>query len=157
MLRIRRYEPQDNETVKALHFAGLDQFGMDASLREHSPYDVDLDNIESVYFKNGDFLVGLQGNEIIAMGAIRKLSATRTEIKRIRVRQDYQRRGYGQMILEKLMGIAMEQGYKEICLDALAENTPARHLFEKYGFTETHRGKLGHFNVIYYIKRLNQS
>ena len=27
MLRIRRYEPQDNETVKALHFAGLDQFG----------------------------------------------------------------------------------------------------------------------------------
>ena len=155
MLRIRRYESQDYETVKALHFAGFDQHDMAHDIQEHSPYDVDIDNIEDVYLKGGDFLVGILDGEIIAMGAIRKLSKIRAEIKRIRVRKDHQRKGYGQIILKKLIEISGKKGFREICIDALVENTAARHMFEKLQFTETHRGELGPFNVIYYIKKLD--
>jgi ribosomal protein S18 acetylase RimI-like enzyme len=153
MLHIRRYQAQDNEAVKELHYAGLAQFGATAD-----PYDdSDLDNIEDVYIHNhGDFLVGIQGEDIVAIGAIRKVSAKRGEIKRIRVRRDCQRQGYGQTILLKLMEIAAELGYIELCLDTVANNTPARRLFEKHGFFETHRGKVGPFDLIFYDKRLNK-
>jgi ribosomal protein S18 acetylase RimI-like enzyme len=152
---IRRYQPQDNETVKALHFAGLEQLGTDIVLEEPSPYDADLDNIESVYLDNGsEFIVGVLDNEIVAMGAYRRLSPIRAEIKRIRVRLDCQSHGYGESILKKLLLLAGKAGYSEICLDTTAENTPAQQLFTKHGFTETHRGKLDRFDIIYYEKKV---
>jgi ribosomal protein S18 acetylase RimI-like enzyme len=152
-MEIRRYQAQDNKIVKELHYAGLAQFGATTD----PYYDSDLDNIEDVYINNkGDFLVGMQGDEIVAIGAIRKVSARRGEIKRIRVRRDCQRQGYGQTILLKLMEIAAELGYIELRLDTVAKNTPARRLFEKHGFLEIHRGKVGPYELIFYDKRLNK-
>ena len=155
MLQIRRYQAQDNAVVKKLHYAGLKQFGAG----EHDPYwDGDLDDIENVYIKNrGDFLVGLRGNEIIAMGAIRKFSETCGEIKRIRIRRDCQRQGHGQTILLKLMDIAAEMGYTELCLDTLAGNLPAQRLFEKFGFKETQRRKVGTYDIVFYGKSLGRN
>ncbi len=158
MLQIRRYQPRDKEVVKALHYAGLAQFGADTNLKENAPYDADLDNIDGVYLKNqGDFLVGLIDETIVAMVAIRKVSETCAEIKRIRVRQDCQRRGFGQAILNKLIDFAETSGYSEIHLDTVARNTPAERLFEKFGFGKTHRGKLGRYDIIFYKKKLNQA
>jgi ribosomal protein S18 acetylase RimI-like enzyme len=54
------------------------------------------------------------------------------------------------------MEIAAELGYIELCLDTVANNTPARRLFEKHGFLETHRGKVGPYELIFYDKRLNK-
>jgi len=150
---IRRYRPQDNEAVKALHYAGLAQFGAVAD----PYYDSDLDDIEGIYINNnGDFLIGTDGNEIIAMGAIRKLSSTRAEIKRIRVHRNYQRCGYGRTILLRLIELASELGYTGLCLDATVDNTPARRLFEKCGFTESHRGKIGIYELAFYEKKLKK-
>ncbi len=153
MLKIRRYQPQDNEIVKELHYAGLAQFGAAAD-----PYhDKDLDDIEGVYINNrGDFLVGIHGNEIVAMGAIRQASATCGEIKRIRVRRDWQRRGYGKTILLKLIELGRELGYTELCLDATINNTLAQRLFDKCGFVENHRGKVGIYDLVFYEKKLNE-
>ncbi len=153
MLQIRRYQAQDNTVVKELHYAGLAQFGAGA----HDPYnDSDLDDIENVYLRNrGDFLVGLRDNEIVAMGAIRKFSETCGEIKRIRIKRGCQRQGYGQTILSKLMELAAELGYTELCLDTLAGNLPAQRLFEKFGFKQTQRRKLGIHDVIIYGKNLD--
>ncbi len=152
MLLIRRYQPQDNAVVKELHFAGLAQFGAGKT----DPYwDGDLDDIENVYINNhGDFLVGLQENEIVAMGAVKKFSETCAEIKRIRIRRDCQRQGYGQTILLKLIDLAAELGYTELCLDTLADNLPAQQLFKKFGFKETHRRKLGTHQLVFYHKSL---
>lgn len=70
-LSIRRYRPEDNRAVTALHLAGLSQFGA-----VFDPYyDSDLDDIEGVYLNNhGEFLVGVCNEEVLAMGAIRRLS-----------------------------------------------------------------------------------
>jgi ribosomal protein S18 acetylase RimI-like enzyme len=154
MLQIRRYQPQDNEAVKALHYAGLQQFGATSD-----PYnDSDLDDIEDVYINNnGDFLVGTIDGQIVAMGALRKVSAKRAEIKRIRVRRDCQRRGYAQAILKKLIELAESLGYTELHLDTVASNNPAQRLFEKFGFVETHRGKLGRFDLLFYSKKLKKT
>jgi len=150
---IRRYQAEDNKEVKDLHYAGLAQFGA-----EKDPYhDSDLDDIEGIYINNnGDFLVGTEGNEIVAMGAVKKNTATRGEIKRIRVRREYQKRGYGQTILSRLVELAVELGYTELCLDATDNNAAAQCLFGKCGFEETHRGKIGIYNLIFYRKKLNK-
>lgn len=154
MLRIRRYQPQDNEAVKALHYAGLAQLGAEAD-----PYhDDDLNDIEGIYLNNkGDFLVGLLDNEIVAIGAIRKVSATRGEIKRIRVHHAYQNQGYAQTILSKLIELAGELGYEELCLDTMPDNLAAIRVFEKFDFRETHRAKVGGYDLIFYEKRLNHN
>ena len=150
---IRRYQAEDNEAVKKLHYAGLAQFGA----VEDPYYDSDLDDIEKVYLhNNGDFLVGIEGSEIVAMGAVKRVTATRGEIKRIRVRQDRQQQGYGEEILLKLIGIAAGRGYGELCLDTVTGNTPAERLFRKCGFIETHRGKVGAYDLIYYAKKLKE-
>ena len=154
MLLIRRYQAQDNKVVKELHYAGLEQFG--ATFEPAPYYDGDLD-IENVYINNhGDFLVGILVDEIVAMGAIRKISNICGEIKRIRVRRDCQRQGFGQTILLRLIDLAAQLGYRELSLDTLANNIPAQSLFEKFGFVETHRGKLGRFDLLFYSKKLNK-
>jgi ribosomal protein S18 acetylase RimI-like enzyme len=148
---IRRYQAPDNESIKALHYAGLAQFGAAAD-----PYhDNDFNDIEGTYIdKGGDFLVGTRNEEVIAMGALKRLSADRAEIKRIRVRRDCQRRGYGETILLKLIELAVKIGVKELCLDSIVDNIPAQRLFTKHGFMETHRGKIGIYDMVFYEKKL---
>ena len=148
---IRRYQPQDKQAVKALHLAGLAQFGA----TEDPYYDSDLDEIDGIYLNNnGDFLVGYRDGIIVAMGAIRKVSDNLGEIKRIRVHRNHQRKGYGLAISLRLIEVATGLGYTELCLDTVFDNIPAIRLFEKLGFTETHRKQIGGYNLIFYAKRL---
>jgi ribosomal protein S18 acetylase RimI-like enzyme len=160
MLKIRRYQAQDNEVVKELHYAGIAkmrEIDSDADRPDNPFIDCDLEDIEGVYINNnGDFIVGIEGKEIVAIGAIRKASATCGEIKRLRVRRDCQREGHGETIMLKLIERARELGYKELCLDTLASNIPAQRLFEKCGFIENNRGKRGPYDLIFYGKKLNE-
>lgn len=98
---IRRYQAEDNEVVKALHYAGIKQFDVEANTDADlfdvdTNIDADLDDIENVYLNNdGEFLIGIHEGKMVAMGAIKKLSTTRAEIKRMRVYPEYQRQGFG--------------------------------------------------------------
>lgn len=160
ILSIRRYQPEDIEAVKTLHYAGVRQidayagtdselFGVDFDL------DADLDDIENVYLRNnGEFLVGIYEEKLVAMGALKRQSETRAEIKRMRVYQEYQRRGFGQIILQKLTEAAVLMGYTELCLDTLLQNIPAQILYEKKGFIRTGQKRIGRFDVVFYEKLL---
>ena len=64
--------------------------------------DADLDHIEDVYLHAGDFWVGFCDDQLVAMGALQRPTATRAEIKRMRIHPDYQRLGFGQAILSAL-------------------------------------------------------
>ncbi|MDA2933939.1 GNAT family N-acetyltransferase [Acidobacteria bacterium AH-259-D05] len=95
-LQISRYQDSDHEEVVALHYLGLDQVGANLG---GGPWDKDLNDIQNHYINNnGDFLVGICGGRLVAMGAFRKVSTTRAEIKRIRVNPDFQRRGFGEEV-----------------------------------------------------------
>jgi ribosomal protein S18 acetylase RimI-like enzyme len=154
-LLIRRYQPQDNKVVKELNYAGLKQMSPERNFQSIPFLDSDLDDIEGIYLNHGDFIVGLQDGEIVAMGAFKKVSSECAEIKRIRIRPDCQRKGYGETIMLKLMELAMEKGYLEVCLDTLTNNIRAQRLFEKCGFVKSGGGKRGPFDLLYYSRKLN--
>ena len=161
MLKIRRYQPEDNEVVKELHYAGIAQMReiTQAVLRSEDRQflDCDLDDIEGVYINNrGDFIVGLQDGEIVAMGAFKQRTPECAEFKRLRIRPDCQRKGYGEAMMRKLMELAAEMGYKEGFLDTLTTNFRAQRLFEKCGWVKSGDGKKGPFQLLFYSRKLNK-
>ncbi len=152
---IRRYKPLYNEDVKQLHYAGVTQIDLTHNHPDNPFVDSDMDDIEGFYINNrGEFLIGVEDDEIVAIGGLKRVSDTCGEIKRIRVRRDRQKQGLGQEIMTRLIETAEELGYQELKLDTLENNLPAQRLFEGQGFMETRRGNLGSYHLIYYKKRL---
>ena len=152
MLEIRRYQDADNLAVWELHRFALGPTGA------YFPgvWDADLHDIQNHYLNNsGEFLVGTLDGKIVAMGAFRKKSGTLAEIKRMWVNPGYQRRGFGQTILNQLEAKAIQFGYQELCLDTTTLQTAAQKMYKKNGFIVTGRGQVPPFEVIYYHKSLN--
>ena len=153
-MRIRRYHESDHEEVWALHNVALR--AISGAHARNGPWDDDLRNVRDVYLEmGGEFLVGTQEGTIVAMGALKRLSANRVEIKRMRVHPDFQRRGWGQAILEKLETRAAELGHGTLQLDTTVQQIAAQRLYVKNGYIETGRTKMGAFDVILYEKTLS--
>ncbi|GIP32775.1 GNAT family N-acetyltransferase [Paenibacillus sp. J2TS4] len=149
---IRPYQPKDQEAVQRLHWAGLNQFN---ARLEGPDLDQDLENIEKIYINNnGDFIVGLMDNRVVCMGALRKFTETVAEIKRIRVDQEFQRKGLGQKILSALEKSAKEKGYRKLRLDTTSKQRPAQILFERNGYQVTVRKRWDDLEIIFYEKEL---
>jgi len=156
MLQIRRYQPQDNKAVRELNDAGLAQMNPSGDIRKIPNIDSDFGDIEGAYLDNGDFIVGLEDGEVVAMGAFKKRTPECAEFKRLRIRPDCQRKGYGETIMLTLMKLASDMGYQEGFLDTLAANYRAQGLFEKLGWVKSGGGKRGPFDLIFYSKKLNR-
>ena len=75
----------------------------------------------------------------MAMGALKRTSGRRAEVKRMRVRPGCWRRGYGREVLSALERRAAELGYVTLHLDTTVGQTAARRLYEKNGFREARR------------------
>jgi ribosomal protein S18 acetylase RimI-like enzyme len=138
--------------VWRLHVAGLDQFGANAG---EGPWDDDLRHIEESYMRDGEFLVGEIGGEVVAMGALRAAAAHVGELKRVRVARPFQGRGIGEAISRALLERAQELGFQRVVLETTTRQRPAQHLYEKLGFRETHR-KLGHtgLELVFYEREI---
>ena len=152
-LKIRKYNKHDQNEVIALHVLALEQAGTYARSGE---WDKDLQNIENVYLRDGEFLVGEIDSKLVAMGALRKVSEEVAEIKRMRVHPDYQGNGFGQRLLTLLEQKAKKLGYKKIILDTTVKQLPAQHLYIKNGYKETFRDVIEAINTenIHYEKEL---
>ena len=151
MLEIRRYQDADNPAVWELHHRALEATGAYFPGR----WNDDLGDIPNHYLNNGgEFLVGTLDGKIVSMGPFRRKYGTTAEIKRMRVLPEYQRRGFGQIILNQLEAKAIQLGYTELCLDTTTLQIAAQQMYEKNGFTAAGRGKVPPFEVIYYHKSL---
>ena len=147
-LHVRRYEPRDKDAVRRLHDDALNEVGAHLG---SGPWDEDLDEIEDFYLKSGgEFLVGLLDEEVVAMGALRRISPETAELKRMRVRPDLQGRGYGQSLLDALHRRAAELGYFTLRLDTTVQQRVAQRLYLKNGYREARRGSIGTFECIFY-------
>ena len=156
MLKIRRYRPEDQKVVRELNEAGIAQMNLPVDIRTVPDIDSDLDDIEGVYLSRGDFIVGLQDGEIVAMGAFKQRTPECAELKRLRIRPDCQCKGYGETIMRQLMELAAEMGYTEGFLDTLTTNYRAQRLFEKLGWVKNGGGKKGPFDLLFYSRKLNK-
>jgi GNAT superfamily N-acetyltransferase len=147
-LHIRRYRPSDKRAVRRLHDDALNEVGAHLGA---GPWDDDLDDIEGVYLDSGgEFLVGILEGEVVAMGAIRRVSPDAAEVKRMRVRPGLQGRGYGQTLLDALHRRAANLDYTTLHLDTTVQQRAARHLYTKNGYREAGRGKVGPFDCVFY-------
>ncbi len=150
-IAIRRYRPGDREAVRDLHDAALNDVGAHLGT---GPWDADLDAIESVYLENGgEFLVGVLGGEVVAMGALRRDPDGRAWITRMRVSPHLQGQGIGQTLLDGLHRRAVDLGYTTLHLDTTVGQVAAQRLYEKNGYRETGRGWVGPFECLYYERR----
>ncbi|MFN8444402.1 MAG: GNAT family N-acetyltransferase [Caldilineaceae bacterium] len=152
-LTVRRYKSSDHDAVWNLHILALNS--IEQSRHIAGPWDDDLHAIEDIYLNlGGEFLVAEIAGVLVAMGALRRLSQTRAEIKRMRVHPDYWRQGIAQHLLSRLEMLAQEKGYQILELDTTIQQEAAQKLYVKNGYQETRRGKVGPFDFIFYEKSL---
>lgn len=147
---LRRYKTNDHEQVVRLHYHALDDSGANAGPGE---WDDDLNNIEQVYLdNNGEFLVIEIDDRIIGMGGLLRVNDTTAEIKRMRIEPEYQRWGWGQMILTELEKRARDFGYVKLILDTSIKLTAAQQLYEKNGYNRIGVSGEGKFEIVLYEK-----
>ncbi len=146
-LQIRRYESGDREAVWRLHNEALDEVGAHLG---NGPWDDDLHEIEAASLKTGgEFLVGILDGRVVAMGALTPVSPGETGVKHRRVEPALQ----GQTLFDALHRRAARLGYSTLRLDTAVRQRAARSLYERNGYREVRRGRIGPFDRVFYERR----
>jgi GNAT superfamily N-acetyltransferase len=94
----------------------------------------DLD-AEEVADGRGAFLVAFLANEPIGCGAVRRISPTVYEIKRMYVAPSARNRGVGRRILNELESVARALGAARLVLETGVRQPEALALYTRAGFT----------------------
>ncbi len=151
-LVIRQYKHSDKKEIFELHVRALKN---EDAYMYTGAWEKDFEDIEGIYLKNrGEFIVGTVGDKIIAMGGLRKMTENIVELRRMRVDPIFQRKGYGQAIINVLEKRAKEFGYTVIRLNTSAKQVAAQKFYKKNGYMEMRREKEGWKvdNIIYQKK-----
>jgi len=77
-----------------------------------------------------------EGEKVLGCGALHELSKTHAEIKSMRTHPDHLRKGVAAKLLEQMLDIARQRGYKTLSLETGTGESfePALALYRKYGF-----------------------
>ncbi len=100
----------------------------------------DIDNLQQGYFSDdgaSGFWVAERDGVVIGMIGVQKTADNAAEVRRLRVRGTYRRRGIGALLMERALAFCREHGYLKVVLDVRIERGPAIALFEKFGFAHT--------------------
>jgi ribosomal protein S18 acetylase RimI-like enzyme len=135
--------PADNETVSTLFMAYAQSLPLKLDFQN---FERELADLPGKYAeeKGGAVFVayttssGLEVPKERAIGivAVRAFAAPETcELKRLYVMPSSRGLGVSKLLLDAVLATARELGYKEMLLDTLCSMTPARGLYERYGFT----------------------
>jgi len=116
----------------------------------------ELADIDEMYAPpHGCIYLYCDNDQYVGCVAVRKIDATKAELKRMYVRDAYRKKGVGQQLLDAALNFAQSAGYHYILLDTLASMTPAMNLYKKNGFKEIpayyHNP---HDNAVYFEKKL---
>jgi len=152
VMRLRRFREEDREAVWQLHNLALEQVGAHAG---NGPWDDDLKAISVTYLeRGGEFVVGVEGSRIMAMGALLPREPGRAEIKRMRVHPGVHRRGFGRRVLHHLEERAVQLGCQTLVLDTTVEQQAAQALYLGEGYKETGRREAERFALIFFEKHI---
>ncbi|MAT81348.1 MAG: hypothetical protein CMJ29_06845 [Phycisphaerae bacterium] len=97
----------------------------------------DIDNLTAGYFQDDGrscFWVAELASQVVGMIGVQCIGDDIAEIRRLRVHDDFRRRGIGATLLDNAVQFCREQDYVKIVLEVRVERDPAIHLFEKAGF-----------------------
>jgi putative acetyltransferase len=148
MIEIRRIQPHEWPAAKqVIYRVAHEIFNDPRPLEESIAYYEsrrelkDMDDIQTNYFENGGiFLVMLDGNEMIATGAIRQLEDDTCELKRLWLLSEFHGKGLGYRMLQELLSFARGKGYQRIRLETDPESqSRALDFYRRIGFYEIPR------------------
>ncbi|MFN9966786.1 MAG: GNAT family N-acetyltransferase, partial [Lysobacteraceae bacterium] len=82
------------------------------------------------------FYTAWQGDELAAMGAVKRLATDHAELKSMRTVDAFQRRGIAATMLRHLLQVAADMGCTRVSLEtgSMDAFAPARALYARFGF-----------------------
>jgi putative acetyltransferase len=109
--------------------------GMHASSPPGHVFALDLSGLKAPGIS---FYTAWEGDALLGMGALKELDAASGEIKSMRTDPAHLRRGVGAAMLEHLIGVARERGYRRISLETGSGPAfePALALYRRRGFVD---------------------
>ncbi|MBN1260389.1 MAG: GNAT family N-acetyltransferase [Anaerolineae bacterium] len=132
-VKIRRFHPADQDAVKTLILAGLQEHWGALDTTKNP----DLDDIAAAY-KGATFLVAWCGERVVGTGALIPKSETTAEIARMSVAADMRRYGIGTELLHRLCACAWDQGIRRIVLETTETWQDVIAFYLRFGFRITH-------------------
>ena len=131
---IATFEPGHQDAARSLAAEILcEEYGVQSDLsQEH-----DLTDIAAAYAApESRFLVGMVHGQLVATGAIRRISAEDCELGRLYVQADYRRQGIASAIVSKLVRFVRGREYRRILLEVRPEMKEDRKVYRRYGFAD---------------------
>lgn len=121
------------------HTAILELFreGLDEGHIRANDTGADIENLNEAYFSDDGescFWVARYNGSVIGMIGVQKTNENTAEVRRLRVREGFRRRGVGTRLMEIALTFCQEHSYLKVVLDVRIERGPAIALFEKFGF-----------------------
>jgi putative acetyltransferase len=107
------------------------------SVALHSPpesvHALDLDELRA---PEVSFWGAWQGSELVGCGALLELDASHGELKSMRTASAHLRKGVAAALLEHMLHVARERGYRRLSLETGSQEAfaPARALYARFGF-----------------------
>ncbi len=104
---------------------------------EIQKYDHEIENLCDKYgLPYGRLYVAYCEDEIAGCIALRKLSNTQCEMKRLYVKPEFRNKGIAKILVAKVISDAKEIGYNSMLLDTLPFLQTAIEMYKKIGFYE---------------------
>ena len=143
MIQIRHIRPDEIPAAKRLIYSVAHQVFQDTRTLEESMafYEGqgllhDMDDLQQTYFNNeGVFLVMTDQDQIIGMGAVRKIDDEICELKRVWFLFEYHGKGLGYRMMQELLTFARQKGYSRMRLETDQEyQNRAFNFYKRLGF-----------------------
>lgn len=144
---IRSYRREDLPACRRLYVEGL----IGGKIAENDT-GLDIDDIDSAYMTPGNhfWVAEAADGEVVAMLGLQRTDNGAAEIRRLRVRKDFRRRGIGSKLMETALRFCHDNGYLKITLDTFMEREGAIKLFQKFRFRHSRSRTLGDKEMMYF-------
>lgn len=148
-VKVRSFKPSDQSACNRLYSEGL----IGGTLSENDT-GADLDDIQSVYMGGSGchfWVAEAPGGEIAGMVGVQHYEEGSGEIRRLRVAQNFRRRGIGSALVEAAVRFCEERNYLKITLDTFMEREPAINLFRKFRFRHFRTRSVAGKDLMYFL------
>jgi ribosomal protein S18 acetylase RimI-like enzyme len=145
---IRSFRAEDQAACNALYTDGL----ISGKIADNDT-GYDIDHIFDAYMKSpgGHFWVAEAAEQqIVGTIGVQHHEDGCGEIRRLRVRPDFRRRGVGTALVETAVSFCQENNYLKVTLDTFMEREPAVRLFEKFRFHLDRTRLVGEKELVYF-------
>lgn len=127
---VQGVDPQGRDALALLHEAALDARALYPELFDGVPANATNSPLED----GGVYLVAYVDGVPLACGALRPLSLTVAEVRRMYVHREHRRKGLARKVLTHLVQEARRMGYSQLVLETGYKQAPAMRLYEASGF-----------------------